>query len=161
MCRSKRKLHISVQYKSSIENTFKGVYSSWKIRNFETQCTEMSCSLFVYCASTLCVAIAMLASLQKIRIRAEAHIGLRTALFPRDYRYASHTSNWTGRAVEGVVTPDDGAIVPALWDLILGQRGLMRNYRAYIYVSTTAYSLCKTRTQIEFLLVTRVCLLWN
>lgn len=28
--------------------------------------------------------------------------------------------------------PDDGAIVLALWDLVLGQRGLMRNYRAYI-----------------------------
>lgn len=75
----------------------------------------------------------MLASLQKTRICAETYIDLRTALFPRDYRYASHTSNWTGRAVEGVVTtPNDGTIVLALWDLLLGQRGLMRNYRAHI-----------------------------
>lgn len=43
----------------------------------------------------------MLTSLQKTCICAETYIGLRTALFPRDYRYASCTSNWTGRAVEG------------------------------------------------------------
>lgn len=32
----------------------------------------------------------------------------------------------------------------ALRGPILGQRGLMRNYRAYIYAATAAHSLCKT-----------------
>lgn len=54
MCRNKRKLHISVQYKSSIENTFKGVYSSWKIRNFETQCTEFLFSFCILCINSMC-----------------------------------------------------------------------------------------------------------
>lgn len=74
----------------------------------------------------------MLASLPGSRIRYELHAGLRTALFLRDYRYANHTFNSTGRTVVGVVTTDDGTIVLALCrDLILGQRDLMRNYRAY------------------------------
>jgi hypothetical protein len=52
--------------------------------------------------------------MHRICKRAEAHTGLRTALFPRDYRYATHTCNCTGRAVERVVTLGVSAIVPAL-----------------------------------------------